>query len=86
MKPYEKILKALANHRRLEIVKFIKNKKRVTVGSISIHIKLSFKSTSKHLAVLFGAGIVEREQDSLSMFYSITEPLPKLARQVIDFI
>lgn len=86
MKAYEKILKALANHRRLEIIKFIQSKRRVTVGNISAHIKLSFKSTSKHLAVLFGAGIVEKEQKDLSMFYSIAEPLPKIARQVIDTI
>lgn len=86
MKTYEKILKALANHRRLQIIKFIKDKKQATVGIIASHIKLSFKSTSKHLAVLYGAGIVEKEQKNLSMFYSIAESLPKIAKQVIDLI
>lgn len=86
MKDYEKILKALANRRRLQIIKYLKDKKLATVTSIAEHLKLSFKSTSKHLAVLFGAGIVDKEQKSLSMFYSVVDSLPKLAKRVIDLI
>lgn len=62
MKDYEKILKALANRRRLQIIKYLKDKKLATVTNIAEHLKLSFKSTSKHLAILFGAGIVDKEQ------------------------
>ena len=86
MKEYEKTLKALANRRRLQIIKYLKDKKTATVTDIAGHIKLSFKSTSKHLAVLFGAGIVDKEQKNLSMFYSVAEPLSKLAKQVIGLI
>ena len=86
MKEYEKILKALANRRRLQIIKYLKDKKLATVTDISEHLKLSFKSTSKHLAVLFGVGILEKEQKSLSMFYSISDSLSILAKRVIDII
>ena len=86
MKEHEKILKALANRRRLQILKYLKDKKLATVTLLAEHIKLSFKSTSKHFAILFGAGIVDQEQKSLSMFYSLANPLPKLAKQVIDLI
>lgn len=86
MKEYEKTLKALANRRRLQIIKYLKEKKTATVTDIAEHLKLSFKSTSKHLAILFGAGIVDKEQISLSMFYSVVEPLPKIAKQVISLI
>ncbi len=86
MKEYEKILKALANRRRLQIIKYLKAEKQATVTDIAEHLKLSFKSTSKHLAVLFNAGILDKEQISLSMFYSVLESLPKPARQVIDLI
>ena len=86
MKEHEKILKALANRRRLQILKYLKDKKLATVTLLAEHIKLSFKSTSKHLAILFGAGIVDKEQKNLSMFYSLANPLPKLAKQVIDLI
>ena len=86
MKDYEKFLKALANRRRLQIIKYLKDKKFATVGNIAEHLKLSFKSTSRHLSVLFGAGILDKEQKSLSMIYSIVNPLPKICRQVIDLI
>ena len=86
MKDYERILKALANRRRLQIIKYLKNEKTATVTDIAEHINLSFKSTSKHLAVLFNAGIVDKEQISLSMFYSVVPSLPKPAKQVTDLI
>lgn len=85
-KEYEKTLKALANRRRLQIIKYIKNKRTATVTAIAEHLKLSFKSTSKHLAVLFSAGILDKEQKSLSMFYSVAEPLPKIAKHVFDLM
>ena len=86
MKEYEKILKALANKRRLQIIKFLKDKKQANVGEISEHIKLSFKSTSKHLVVLFTADILEKEQKSLSMYYSLSPHLPRVASAVISII
>ncbi len=86
MKDYEKILKALTNRRRLQIIKYLKDKKFATVTMMAEHLKLSFKSTSKHLALMFGAGIVDKEHKNLSMFYSVADPLPKIAKQVIDLI
>ncbi|MES2023246.1 MAG: metalloregulator ArsR/SmtB family transcription factor [Patescibacteria group bacterium] len=86
MKDHEKILKALANHRRLKILKYLRDKKIASVSILAEHLNLSFKSTSKHLAVLFGAGIVEKEQKNLSMLYSLANPLPKVAKQVIGLI
>ncbi len=47
----EKQLKALANRRRLAILKYLKSKREASVGDIAEEINLSFKSTSKHLAV-----------------------------------
>ena len=86
MKQYEKILKALANRRRLEIIKYLKEQKEATVGDIASRIKISFRSTSKHLSVLSGADIVEKEQRSLSCFYSLVSKLPPLARAVISVV
>ena len=68
-KELEKILKALANKRRIAILKFIKKSGRVSVGEIADAIKLSFKATSKHLMILSNADILEKEQISLTMFY-----------------
>jgi DNA-binding transcriptional ArsR family regulator len=83
MKQHERPLKALANKRRLEIIKYLKEKKEATVGDIAEHIKLSFKATSKHLAVLYSADILEKEQRSLSCFYSLALKLPPVAKSVI---
>ncbi len=86
MRQYEKPLKALANKRRLEIVKYLKQEKEATVGDIASHIKLSFKATSKHLAVLLAADIVEKEQRSLSSFYSLDPKMPRIARAIISIV
>ncbi|MDQ5954077.1 MAG: arsR-type protein [Patescibacteria group bacterium] len=86
MREYEKILKALANKRRLQIIKFLKEKKQANVGEISDHIKLSFKATSKHLAVLSGADLLEKEQKSLSMYYFLAPKLPPMANAIISII
>ena len=61
----ERPLKALANRRRLAILGYLKRRPEATVGEISGAIKLSFKSTSKHLAILAAADMVERDQRSL---------------------
>ena len=82
----EKTLKALANGRRLAIVAFLKSQKQASVGEIAEEIRLSFKSTSRHLSVLRGAEILEREQQSLQMFYTIARELPTPARQVITLL
>lgn len=86
MRHHEKILKALANRRRLEIIKYIKQKKEANVGGIAEHIKLSFKSTSRHLSILLGADIVEKEQRSLEVFYSLAPKLVSMAKLVVSEI
>ena len=86
MKEYEKILKALANGRRLQILKYLKVNKKTSVTNISEHIRLSLKSTSRHLAVLFSSGIVDREQKNLTVFYFISHISPKLSKIVINFL
>lgn len=71
MKELEKTLKALANRRRLAILKHLKDNPGASVGEIARAIKLSFKSTSKHLSKLTAADILDRDQKGLSMFYRI---------------
>lgn len=72
MKNLERILKALANKRRLEIMRCLKKRKEMSVSELADTIKLSIKATSKHLAVLYGVDIVDREQRSLQMFYKLS--------------
>lgn len=89
MNDLEKPLKALANRRRLAILRFLKRSKGEmgeSVADIAAAIRLSFKATSRHLAILSAADIVEREQRRLYVFYRIGETAPAVARAVIKFL
>ena len=52
MKHLEFQYKALANRRRLAILKYLKYHNKASVGDIAKEIKLRIKSTSKHLRIL----------------------------------
>ena len=83
---FERSLKALANGRRLSIMRLLKKEKELSVTEIAEEIKLSFRSTSRHLAVLSAAEIVEREQRSLQVFYRVQDPLLKVVRSVLSLL
>ena len=86
MKELERPLKALANRRRLAILKYLKREKEASVGDIAKAIRLSFKATSKHLGILAAADIVERDQRSLQMFYRLSGSLPAAARHILSLL
>lgn len=86
MKDFEKVLKALANRRRLAIVQYLKDHKEAPVGEIAAAIRLSFRSTSRHLAVLASADVVERDQRSLQVFYRLGEPLHPAAKSIVKLV
>lgn len=85
-KQLEKILKALANRRRIMILKFIKKSGRASVGEIASAIKLSFKATSKHLIILSNADILEKEQISLAMYYFLPKDNNPIVSKLLSII
>lgn len=80
----EKILKSIANKRRLAILKVLKLKKEMSVGEIAKEIKLSFKSTSRHLNILISTDVVERKQVGLMMFYRLPGKVNQILEKVIS--
>lgn len=86
MDKMEKVLKALANKRRLHILKILHNSNKASVGNLSKQLKLSFKSTSKHLGLLRSAGLVDREQVNLAMLYSLTPTYTKILKPILESI
>lgn len=82
IKELERVLKALANKRRLAILKYLRKAKEATVGDIAAEIELSFKATSKHLGVLAAVDIVEKEQRSLQMWYRLLPAMHSVARYI----
>ncbi len=86
MKQIEKVLKALANQRRLEIVRLLKKRRQATVGEIAEAIDLSFRATSKHLGVLRSAEILDKKQQGLQVWYFLSDQSSAVAKSVIHLI
>jgi len=86
MKELEKLLKALANRRRLAILEYLKKRREASVGEIADEIGLSLKATSKHLAILAACDIVERDQRSLQMFYRIAGSQKPAVRAILSLL
>lgn len=86
MNELEKILKASANKRRLAILKFLKSVKEAPVNEIAKEIKLSVKSTSRHLSLLNSADITDREQRSLQVFYRLADNPKTIIKQILSIL
>ena len=82
----EKHLKALANRRRLAILKHLKTHREAPVGEIADKINLSLKATSKHLGILRALDIVEKEQRSLQMFYRLAGTNSPAVKHIISLL
>ncbi len=80
------MFKVFGNRRRIAIVLYLRKRKEATVGGVAEHIKLSLKATSKHLLILANAGIVESEQRSLQMFYSMSKDLPPAINTILSIL
>ncbi|OGG53322.1 hypothetical protein A3C20_04830 [Candidatus Kaiserbacteria bacterium RIFCSPHIGHO2_02_FULL_55_25] len=69
----EKTLKALANKRRLAIVRYLLVHKHASVTELASHLKLSIAATSRHLRQLANADLVDTEQVSTTVNYSLSK-------------
>ena len=86
MKDLEKQLKALANRRRLGILKHLRGNREAAVGELARAIHLSFRSTSKHLGVLMAAGILEKEQRGPQVFYRLTDTHTSVVKHTLSLL
>jgi DNA-binding transcriptional ArsR family regulator len=81
-----KIIAACANDQRLEILKYLKQKKYVNVSNISNHINMSIKSVSKHLIILHQAHIIKRDREGTEIFYSLNRPLNEVSKNIVALL
>lgn len=65
-----KVLKALGNEKRLEIL-YNLNEKEMNVGQLEKVVNLSQSALSQHLAVLRAENIVQTRREAQTIFYSI---------------
>lgn len=84
MKRQEKILKALANLNRLKMLAYLQAHVDVPVGSIAKHCRLSLKSTSKHLALLYQADILDRSRRTNEICYRISDNLHPIVKTALQ--
>ncbi len=82
-KEWVKILKALGNEKRLKIIKLLSKSGVNSVSDVAGSIKLSFKSTSKHLNRLSQLGILESEGRGKYIEYSINPHIDKRAKAIL---
>lgn len=78
-----KILKALGNERRLKIICFLKKSREASVSDVAGYLRISLRSTSKHLIVLNNVGIVEKEQRSKMVFYRLSRNHSSYIKEVV---
>lgn len=87
MKESTRVLKALANERRLKILKILFEKGPLAVGDISAAINLSFRSTSRHLLIMEKVSLLTRKQVKTNVFYDVAKlDSEAFAGQVLSFI
>ena len=86
IKETEKEFEIFANKHRLAILSLLKAKRSRSVGQIADHLKISFKTASRHLLYLAKKGILKRHYDGSFVLYKISNNLSKLARIVISYL
>lgn len=79
----EKTLKALANRRRLSIVRYLARHECATVTEVAGELNLSVLSTSKHLRLLLAADIVDRGQVNRYAQYALAKPRRAFVQAVL---
>lgn len=77
-----KILKAVSNDKRLQILCAISDKE-MSVGEIEQLVKLSQSALSQHLAVLRAADIVKTRRKAQTIFYVLKD---KNVKQILDLL
>ena len=82
-KELEKVIKGFANRRRLVILKMLSGGKELNVSQISEKLKLSFRATSQHLKVLENADLVQKRQEVLMMYYSLSSRHGELIKTIL---
>lgn len=81
-----KIFKSFGNQNRIKILRMLKREKESPVAKIAKEIKLSVKSTSKHLNILLHVGILENEGKNKSVFYKINRDVSRLVSSILKLL
>ncbi|MBU1102484.1 winged helix-turn-helix domain-containing protein [Patescibacteria group bacterium] len=86
MKRWIVVFRTLANINRLKIIQMLSDGRRMNVSEISQELKISFKATSNHLAILKNLDVLEAQGTAGHVFYSLNPQLPNDFRKTIDLV
>ncbi len=78
-----KVLKAVANEKRLKILYNIKDKE-LSVGEIEKLVNLSQSALSQHLAILRADNIVKTRRKAQTIFYQLKDEKTKSVLKLLD--
>jgi len=76
----ERWFKVLGNRKRLDILRLLEQRQQLSVTDIANGIKLSLKSTHKHLHQLLQTGFLEKERRQFNVHYRLADELSALHR------
>jgi len=86
MKKLQSIFRAMANRRRMEIVRMLLARKEMSVGAIARVLKLSLPAISRHLYALTQADFLESRQEGLTIFYRIANNPDTRVRTILKLL
>ncbi len=86
MKELEKIMKAFANKKRLEILQFLLSQERCSLGDIRKHIHASYRGTSKHLRRLYECDLIDREITQGEAYYFLSKTMPEAGKHILKIV
>jgi DNA-binding transcriptional ArsR family regulator len=86
MKRWTVVFRALANINRLKIIGFLSDGRKMNVGDIAESLKISFKATSSHLAMLKNLDVLEAQGMAGHVFYSLNPQMPNDFRKILNHI
>ena len=86
MKRWTVIFRALANINRLKIIKLLADGRNMSVTDIADDLRISFKGTSNHLALLKNLDVLEAQGAAGHVYYSLNRQLPKDFQRIIEII
>ena len=78
-----KVFKALGNERRLKIIEALLREGSLSLEALSKRIRLSYRSTSKHLLLLEGVGFLERVVKNRNVFYTLSAQIKNKLKALI---
>ncbi len=71
-KKLERHFKGVANHRRIEILLFVKNSEGVTLERMADQLDCNFKTISEHTRRLVQAGLLEKNYQGRFVTHSLS--------------